>query len=78
MVGLDEAKNAALQADGFSCKEELVILGGVIVTETIALVAAVKIGWAMVINQLKEARDHNAALEVTLNSARQKKGDSPK
>jgi hypothetical protein len=75
MVGLDQAQ--AVQADGFSCKEELLILGTVIAAETAVIVSMAKIGWNHITAQLKEARDHSAALEVTLNSARKKKGESP-
>ena len=61
-----------------SCKEVELALGGVIVALAGALVGVVKIGWNYLKEQLKEARDHNAALEVTLQSAKQKKGESPK
>jgi hypothetical protein len=61
-----------------SCRDVELALGGTVVVLATALVSVVKLGWGHVKEQLKEARDHNAALEVTLNSAKQKKGESPK
>lgn len=75
MGGLDEVvKDGA----GFTCKEEMIALGSVIVTLATALVAVVKIGFNMLKDQLKAERDHSASLEVTFNSAKQKKAESPK
>lgn len=73
MGGPEEVKEMA----GFTCKEEMIALVGVIAALAGTLVAVVKIGWNMIIAQLKAERDHSASLEVTFNSAKKKKGESP-
>lgn len=73
MGGLEEIKDGA----GFTCKEEMIALVGVIIALAGTLVGVVKIGWNMMMAQLKAERDHSASLEVTFNSAKKKKGESP-
>jgi hypothetical protein len=76
MIGPEQAVISA--GSELSCKEVELALGSVIVALAGALVAVVKIGWNHLKEQLKDARDHNAALEVTVQSAKQKKGESPR
>jgi hypothetical protein len=76
MIGPEQAVISA--GSELSCKEVELALGGVIVVMAGALVAVVKLGWNHVMGQLKDAKEHGAALEVTIQSAKQKKGESPR
>ncbi len=75
MIGPEQAVAAGGE---LSCKEVELALGTVIVALAGTLVTVVKLGWNHVMGQLKDAKEHGAALEVTIQSAKQKKGESPR
>jgi hypothetical protein len=75
VVGLEEVKVAT--DSGLSCKEVEIALGSVIGAMALGYVGAAKVVWNLLTSQLKAERDHSASLEVTFNSAKQKKAESP-